>query len=96
MLVLAQLFNCFNARSETTSAFHHLLVKPWLWGVIALSVLLQVAAVHMPLLNRAFGTAPLTPAQWRSVVALSVPASAAPPRRGVDRAGSGQRVRSGP
>ena len=38
VLVFAQLFNCFNARSETTSAFRHLFVNPWLWGAIALSV----------------------------------------------------------
>ncbi|MBC7171566.1 MAG: cation-translocating P-type ATPase, partial [Polyangiaceae bacterium] len=36
-MVLAQLFNCFNARSETTSAFHHLFVNPWLWGAVLLS-----------------------------------------------------------
>ena len=62
VLVLAQLFNCFNARSETTSAFRHLFVNRWLWGAIALSVLLQVAVVHLGLLNVAFGTVPLTPA----------------------------------
>ena len=37
VLVFCQLFNCFNARSETTSAFHHLFVNRWLWGAIALS-----------------------------------------------------------
>ena len=46
VLVLAQLFNCFNARSETTSAFAHLFANPWLWAAIGLSVLLQVAVVN--------------------------------------------------
>ena len=64
VLVFAQLFNCFNARSETTSAFHHLFVNPWLWAAIGLSVVLQVAVVHVGLLNVAFGTVPLAPAQW--------------------------------
>ena len=64
VMVLAQLFNCLNARSETTSAFHHLFVNGWLWGAIALSVALQVAVVHLPILNVAFGTVPLTAAQW--------------------------------
>jgi P-type Ca2+ transporter type 2C len=64
VLVFAQLFNCFNARSETASAFRRLFVNPWLWGAIALSALLQVAVVHVPLLNVAFGTVPLDPAQW--------------------------------
>src|SRR5690606_20805894 len=30
-LVLAQLFNCFNARSDRVSAFHHLFTNPLLW-----------------------------------------------------------------
>jgi len=71
VLVFAQLFNCFNARSETTSAFHHLFVNPWLWGAVALSALLQVAVVHLGFLNTAFGTAPLDPSQWLVCVALA-------------------------
>ena len=71
MLVLAQLFNCFNARSETTSAFSHLFVNPWLWGAIALSALLQVAVVHLGFLNLAFGTVPLAPDQWLLCVAMA-------------------------
>ena len=64
VLVIAHLFNCFNARSETTSAFAHLLSNPWLLGAVALSGMLQVAVVHVPFLNVAFGTAPLTASQW--------------------------------
>lgn len=64
VLVLAQLFNCFNARSETTSAFSHLFTNRWLWAAIALSVLLQVAVVNFGPLNVAFGTVPLPLEQW--------------------------------
>jgi Ca2+-transporting ATPase len=64
VLVFAQLFNCFNARSEDVSAFRHLFVNAWLWGAIALSVLLQVAVVNVGFLNVAFGTAPLELGQW--------------------------------
>ncbi len=64
VLVFAQLFNCFNARSESTSAFSHLFVNRWLWGSIALSILLQVAVVNVGFLNVAFGTVPLTLEQW--------------------------------
>jgi magnesium-transporting ATPase (P-type) len=71
VLVLAQMFNCFNARSETASAFSHLFVNPWLWGAIALSVLLQVAVVNVPVLNVAFGAAPLTLDQWLLCVAMA-------------------------
>ncbi|MEO7246104.1 MAG: cation-translocating P-type ATPase, partial [Rubrivivax sp.] len=70
VLVFAQLFNCFNARSETISAFHHLFVNPWLWGAIALSALLQVAVVHVAWLNIAFGTVPLNLGQWAICVAM--------------------------
>jgi Cation transporting ATPase, C-terminus len=70
-LVLAQLFNCFNARSDRTSAFHHFFTNRWLWAAIALSVLLQVAAVEVPFLNKAFGTAPLPLADWLICVGLA-------------------------
>jgi len=70
-LVFAQLFNCFNARSENTSAFRNLFVNPWLWGAIALSVLLQVAVVNLGFLNLAFGTVPLEARQWLTCVAMA-------------------------
>ncbi len=69
-LVFAQLFNCFNARSETLSAFRHVFVNPWLWAAIAASVALQVAVVHVSFLNVAFGTVPLAPDQWLTCVAM--------------------------
>jgi magnesium-transporting ATPase (P-type) len=69
-LVLAQLWNCFNARSGRASFVDHLFTNPLLWGAIALSSLLQVAVVHVPLLNDAFGTEPLSPGQWAVCVAL--------------------------
>jgi P-type Ca2+ transporter type 2C len=71
VLVFAQLFNCFNARSENTSAFRHLFVNPLLWATIALSVLLQVAVVNLPFLNLAFGTVPLTLDQWFVCAAMA-------------------------
>jgi Ca2+-transporting ATPase len=64
VLVLAQLFNCFNARSETRSAWHGLFANRWLWATVLLSVVLQVAVVHLEFLNMAFGTAPLSLQQW--------------------------------
>ena len=70
-LVFAQLFNCFNARSETTSAFTHLFVNPWLWGAIGLSVLLQVAVVNLHFLNLAFGTVSLDAGQWVACAAMA-------------------------
>lgn len=70
VLVFCQLFNCFNARSGTTSAFRHLFVNRWLWGAIALSVVLQIAVVHIGFLNTAFGTVPLSWNQWLVCIAM--------------------------
>jgi magnesium-transporting ATPase (P-type) len=70
-LVLAQLFNCFNARSDRTSAFQDLFTNPLLWGAIALSVALQVAVVHVPFLNIAFNTTPLALEDWVACIVLA-------------------------
>jgi P-type Ca2+ transporter type 2C len=70
-LVLAQLFNCFNARSDRTSAFHRLFTNRLLWGAIALSALLQVAVVQLPFLNHAFDTTPLGLEEWLICVGLA-------------------------
>jgi magnesium-transporting ATPase (P-type) len=70
-LVLAQLFNCFNARSDRTSAFHHLFTNRWLWAAIAVSVLLQVAVVHLGFMNHAFRTTPLTFEDWLICIGLA-------------------------
>ena len=71
VLVLAQLFNCLNCRSETVSAFSHVFVNPWLWAAIGLSLLLQVAVVNLGFLNTAFGTAPLSWTQWLTCLAMA-------------------------
>jgi Ca2+-transporting ATPase len=71
VLVLAQLFNCFNSRSDRVSAFRGLFTNRWLWAAIALSLLLQLLVVHVPLLNRAFGTTPLSAADWALCAALA-------------------------
>jgi P-type Ca2+ transporter type 2C len=71
VLVLTQLFNCFNSRSESASAFTALFSNRWLWGAVALSAALQVAVVHLPFLNLAFGTVPLSAGQWCVCVAMA-------------------------
>ncbi len=70
-LVLAQLFNSLNARSETTSAFKGLFSNGWLWGSIALGAVLQVAVVEVPFLQVAFGTAALDLAHWAACLGLA-------------------------
>lgn len=71
VLVMAQLFNAFNARSNTDSAFRGLFNNPRLLAAVALSVVLQVMVVHLPFLNAAFGTAPLSGIQWSGCVVLA-------------------------
>ena len=71
VLVLTQLFNCFNARSATASAFRAAFSNRWLWAAVALSAALQGAVVHLPFLNLAFGTVPLSAGQWGVCVAMA-------------------------
>ncbi len=71
VLVFAQMFNTFNARSETGSAWRGLLANRWLWGSVGLGVVLQVAVVHLGFLNQAFGTTPLDAWQWLQCVAIA-------------------------
>jgi Ca2+-transporting ATPase len=71
VLVIAQLFNALNARSESASAFTGLFNNRWLWAAIIVGVLLQVAVVETPLLNHAFATVPLSAGQWAVCVAMA-------------------------
>ena len=69
-LVLAQLFNAFNSRSLTASAFTGLAGNRWLWAAVALAVCLQVAITEVPVLQVAFGTASLDGWHWLCCIAL--------------------------
>jgi Ca2+-transporting ATPase len=71
VLVLAQLFNCFNSRSERDSAFAGLFGNRLLWAAIGVSLLLQVLVVQVPLLNQAFGTTPLSARDWALCTAMA-------------------------
>ncbi len=70
-LVLAQLFNAFNSRSESTSALSDLFGNHWLWGAVLLGVVMQVAVVELPFLQTAFGTASLDLAHWAVCVGMA-------------------------
>jgi magnesium-transporting ATPase (P-type) len=70
-LVLFQLVNVFAARSETQSAARGLGRNPWLFGAVLTSVLLQVAVVQWPPLQRAFRTAPLSARDWLASLAVA-------------------------
>jgi Ca2+-transporting ATPase len=70
-LMLFQIFNAVDARSDERSAFTRLFTNQWLWLAIGVSVLLQVAVVYVPLLQRAFGTVPLSAIDWVRSVAVA-------------------------
>jgi len=71
-LMLFQLFNVFNARSDEQSAFHRLFTNGWVWAAIGLSLALQLVVLYVEPLQRAFGTVPLTATDWvRCAVAAS-------------------------
>ena len=63
-LMLFQLFNVFNARSDTATAFRDLFANTWLWGAVGLSLALHVAVIYTPFLQQAFSTSSLTAADW--------------------------------
>jgi Ca2+-transporting ATPase len=73
-LMLFQMFNVVNARSDERSAFAHLFTNGWLWIAIGASILLQVAVVHLPFLQQTFGTVALSAGDWLecTIVASSV------------------------
>jgi P-type Ca2+ transporter type 2C len=73
-LMLFQIFNVVNARSDERSAFVHLFTNGWLWAAIGGSIALQVLVVYAPFLQRAFGTVALSGEDWVlcTVVASSV------------------------
>ena len=71
VLVMAHLLQCFNARSETQSAFVNLLSNRWIWAAVGLSAVLQIAVVNIGFLNVAFGTVPMTLDQWLTCVGMA-------------------------
>jgi Ca2+-transporting ATPase len=70
-LMLFQLFNVLNARSDVRSAFSGLFANAWLWGAIATSAALQAAVTYAPFLQRAFGTVALDGSDWLFCTAVA-------------------------
>lgn len=63
-LMLFQMFNVFNARSDYRSAFHGLFANGWIWAAVALAIVLQVAVIYIPVLQQAFSTQGLSFRDW--------------------------------
>lgn len=74
-LVLFQMFNVLNQRSENESLFAvGVFRNKWLWLAILISVGLQFAVVEIPFLQQLFGTVHLTLNDWliSAVISASV------------------------
>ncbi len=72
-LALAQVVHVFSSRSETRSAFDARLFKNgWLWGAVALCILLQLAAVYVPFLRSILDTVPLGANDWGVVAGCAL------------------------
>jgi P-type Ca2+ transporter type 2C len=70
-LILFQLFNVFNARSDRQSALRGLFSNRWLWGAVLLSLALQCAVLYAPFLQQAFSTVRLTAGDWLQCAAVA-------------------------
>lgn len=70
-LILFQLFNAFNARSDERSAFPGLFRNRWLSGALGLSLALQFVVIYVPFLQNAFSTTSLSLSDWLRCVAVA-------------------------
>ena len=72
-VALVQVFHTFNARSQVRSAFTaQLFTNAWLWAAVATCLLLQAAAIYVPLLQKVLHTSSLTAADWGVVLGLAL------------------------
>jgi Ca2+-transporting ATPase len=60
-----------NARSDERSAFVHPFTNHWLWTALGVSLLLHVAVIYTPFLQRAFGTVSLSRQDWLFCIAMA-------------------------
>jgi Ca2+-transporting ATPase len=70
-LMMFQIFNTLNSRSDDRSAFRGLFTNRWLWAALGLSVALQFVVLYVPPLQQAFGTTGLSARDWLRCVAVA-------------------------
>jgi calcium-translocating P-type ATPase len=75
VLVLAQLFNVFCCRHNLQTAFKNTFSNKFLLAAVGISFVLQLLVIYMPVLQKAFGTHPLSLSEWfvAVILALTVP-----------------------
>lgn len=70
-LVIFQIFNAFNCRSDERSAFDGLFANRWLWAATVASLALHVLVIYVPVLRTAFSTVPLSGGDWLLATAVA-------------------------
>lgn len=71
-LVLFQLFNVFNCRSQQKSALNgQFFQNGWLWLAVVGSILLQFVILYLPTFQRAFDVTPLSALDWLVAVVVA-------------------------
>jgi P-type Ca2+ transporter type 2C len=71
-LVMFQMFNVFNVRSQRRSAFTSgLFNNRWLWIAVVTSILLHMLVIYWPPLQAAFDTVPLNLFDWLVATAVA-------------------------
>ena len=71
-LVMSQLLYVFQCRSEQHRVWElDVLGNPWLLGAVAVSTLMQLGVLYIPLLQPIFKTVPLAAGQWAVVLFFS-------------------------
>ena len=72
-LSLAQIFHLGNARSSTpVMSWRSVVRNRYALGAVALTIVLQALAVHLPTLAQILRTRPLTPGEWLVALGFAV------------------------
>jgi Ca2+-transporting ATPase len=72
LVVISLMFNAFNWRSDRLSVFSLGIFTNWpLIYAILSTVLLQLAAIYVPVLQTAFRTVPLSLSDWGMIIPLA-------------------------
>lgn len=75
VFVIMELFYLFNCRSLTKSIFQlGFFTNIWLFGGVAVMLLVQIAYTYLPLMNRLFHSAPIDLGAWIRIVAAGMAA----------------------
>ncbi|MSP80759.1 MAG: hypothetical protein EXR02_06800 [Rhodospirillales bacterium] len=70
-LMMFQLFDVYNCRSRTRSAFSGFFANKWLLAAIASGLFAHALVIYVPVLQAAFRTVPLSGADWLIATGVS-------------------------